>query len=223
MVALTSAIESGAGWRATGSGAPAAVAQRSSKQVSDSMTLQHQIRRHAETLSRSAKPHRISDLIPKNWDGSHDKRPVQEVHGRTAFVDASMVRPGLVGVQSVDKVDPSTLAMVCTGADFRTFDTLLYQVLHRTTTNEPLRMDQQVQGQRGFEAWHLIVRKFDQRSTSDRSSAYAALISKLSDRDRAKDAEQFDDILLINETNKYGGRLGNIRDEEKILAVKNDA
>ena len=64
----------------------------------------------------------------------------------------------LVRVESVDKVERSTLAADCTEADFRTLETALYQVLHRTTTNEPLNMVQQVEGQRGFEAWHLIVR-----------------------------------------------------------------
>ena len=82
-------------------------------------------------------------------------------------------------------------------------------------------MVQQAQGQRGFEAWHLIVRRYDQRNTSDRSSAFAALISNISERDRAKYVEQFDDILrnFINETNKYEGRFGKIRDERKTLAV----
>ena len=118
-------------------------------------------------------------------------------------------------VESVDKVDRSTLAVDCKEADFRTFETALYQVLHRTTTNEPLRMVQQVQGQRGFEAWHLIVRRYDQRTTSDRSSAYAALMSNISERDRAKDVEQFDGIFgnFINETNKYEGRFGKIRED----------
>ena len=57
---------------------------------------------------------------------------------------------------------------------------------------------------------------------SDRSSACAALISNVSERDRAKDVQQFDDILrsFINETNKYEGRFGKIRDEAKILAVE---
>ena len=55
-----------------------------------------------------------------------------------------------VRVESVDKVERSTLAVDCTEADFRTLETALYQVLHRTT-NEPLRMVQQVQGQEGFE------------------------------------------------------------------------
>ena len=55
------------------------------------------------------------------------------------------------------------------------------------------------EGQRGFEAWHLIVRRYDQRNTSDRSSAYAALISK-----------QFDDILrtFTNEMTKFENRFG---------------
>ena len=95
-------------------------------------------------------------------------------------------------------------AVECTEADFRTVETALYQVLHRTTTNEPLRMVQQLQGQTAFEAWHLIVRRYDQRNTSDRSSAYAARNSNVSKRDRAKDAEQFDDILrnFTNDTKR---------------------
>ena len=125
-------------------------------------------------------------------------------------------------VQGVDKVDRSTLAVDCTEGDFRMFETALYQILHRTTTNEPLRMVQQVQGQRGFEAWHMIVRRYDHRNASDRSSACATLINNISERDRAKDVEQFDDILrnFVNEANKYEGRFGKIRDEEKTLAVK---
>ena len=109
----------------------------------------------------------------------------------------------LARVESVDKVERATLAVDCTEADFRTYETALYQVLHRTTANEPLKMIQQVEGQRGFEAWHLIVRRYDQRNTSDRSSAYAALISNVTERDRAKDVEQFDDILrtFTNEIN----------------------
>ena len=57
---------------------------------------------------------------------------------------------------------------------------------------------------------------------SDKSSAYAALISNISEKDRAKDVEQFDDILrkFTNEMNKFESRFGKIRDEEKMLAVK---
>ena len=44
----------------------------------------------------------------------------------------------LVRVESVDKVECSTLlAEDCTEAVFRTFETALYQILHRTITSEP--------------------------------------------------------------------------------------
>ena len=56
---------------------------------------------------------------------------------------------------------------------------------------------------------------------SDKKSAYAALISNISEKDRAKDVVQFDDILrtFTNEINKFENRFGKIRDEEKMLAV----
>ena len=65
----------------------------------------------------------------------------------------------------------------------------------------------------------MIVRRYYERNTSEGSSAHAALINNISERDRAKDVEQFDDIPrnFINETNKYEGRFGKIRDEEKTL------
>ena len=68
----------------------------------------------------------------------------------------------------------------------------------------------------------MIVRRYGQRNMSDRSSAYAALIGNIGERDRAKNVGQFDDILrnVVNETNKYEGRIGKIRNEEKTLAVK---
>ena len=121
-------------------------------------------------------------------------------------------------VESVGKVERPTLAVECTKADFRTLGTALHQVFHRMTTNEPRRTAQQAQCQKGLEAWHLIVRRHDQRNTSDRSSAYGALNSNISERGRAKDV----DILrnFMNETNKYNGRFGEIRHEEKILAVQ---
>ena len=48
------------------------------------------------------------------------------------------------------------------------------------------------------------MRRYDQRNMSDKNSAYAALISNISERDRPKDVEQFDDILRTptNEMNK---------------------
>ena len=55
-----------------------------------------------------------------------------------------------------------------------------------------------------------------------KNSAYAALTGNICESDRAKDVEQFDDILrtFTNEMNKFENRFGKIRDEEKMLAVK---
>ena len=120
--------------------------------------------------AETAKPYRISDLIPKSWDGSHNKGQFRnftaELHLRMqAWSDQS--ERILVRVESVDKVERSTLAVDCTKAGCITFETALYQILRCTTTNEPLRMVQQVQGPRGFEAWHVIVRRYDQRTSAN--------------------------------------------------------
>ena len=103
----------------------------------------------------------------------------------------------------------------------RPIEASLFQVLHRTTSNEPLRIVQQTRGQKGFEAWPAIVRRYDQRNCHKKTS-YAALISNISEKDRAKDVEQLDDILrtFTNEMNKFKNRFGEIWDEEKMLAVK---
>ena len=65
-----------------------------------------------------------------------------------------------------------------------------------------------------------MVRRYDQRNTPDRGSAYATLISNISERDRLRDVEQFDDRNVINETNKYEGRFGTIETKKNSLAVK---
>ena len=106
----------------------------------------------------------------------------------------------LVSVESSDKFDSSTIAFDCSDEEFRSSEALMYQVLHRTTANEPLKRVQQTRGQKGFEAWRAIVRRYDQRNKSDKNSAYAALISNISERDRAKDVEEFDDILRGSST-----------------------
>ena len=56
----------------------------------------------------------------------------------------------------------------------------------------------------------------------DKNPANAALISNTSEKDTAKDVEQFDDILrtFLNDTSNFKNKLGTIRDEEKMLAVK---
>ena len=67
-----------------------------------------------------------------------------------------------------DRLDNNAIAFDCSDDEFRSIETSLYQVLHRTTSNEPLRIVQQTKGQKGFEAWHAIVRRYDQRNMSDK-------------------------------------------------------
>ena len=119
----------------------------------------------------------------------------------------------LASVEKTDKFDSSTLAVDCTDEEFRSIKVSLYQVLHKTTANEPLITVQQTKEQKVFEAWHANVRRYDQRNTSGNKSAHAALVSNISERDRSKDVEQLDDILrtFINETNKCENRFGNQR------------
>ena len=180
---------------------------------------------NVSTKTNDSKPYRISDLIPRNWEGNNEKGEFRSFMSDLHLWMQAWSDQGeriLTRVESVEKIDRATLAVDCTQAEFRTFETALYQVLHRTTANEPLKMVQQVEGQRGFEAWHLIVRRYDQRNTSDKNSAYAALVSNINERDKAKDVEQFDGILSTfkNEMTKFENRFGKIRDEEKVLAVK---
>ena len=49
----------------------------------------------------------------------------------------------LVSVGSIDKFDNSTLAVDSSDEEFRSIEASLYQVLHRTTANEPLNIVQQ--------------------------------------------------------------------------------
>ena len=132
------------------------------------------------------------------------------------------VKESTSGRMDTDKFDSSTIAFDCPDEEFRSIEASLCLELHRTTSNEPLRIVRQTRGQKGLEAWPARVRRYDQRNMPDTNSAYAALISNICERDTAKDVEQFDDILraFINEMNKFENRFGKIRDEEKMLADK---
>ena len=165
------------------------------------------------------KPYRIGDLIPRNWE--EFRSFMSELH---LWMQAwsNQGEKMLATVEGSNKLDKNAIAFDCSDDEFRSIEASPYQVLHRTTSNEPLRIVQQTRGQKEFEAWHAIVRRYDQRNMSDKKLAYAALISNISEKDRAKDVEQLDDILrtFINEMNKFESRFGAISDEEKMLAVK---
>ena len=198
------------------------------EKISSRMDMLNSIRTAMQSMAgrpNDLRPYKISDLIPRNWEGNNEKGELRSFMSDLHLWMQAWSDHGervLTRVESTEKIDRDTLAVDCTQEEFRALETALYQILHRTTANEPLKMVQQVEGQRGFEAWHLIVRRYDHRNTSDKGSAYAALVSNINERDRAKDVEQFDDVLrnFKNEMTKFENRFGKIRDEEKVLAVK---
>ena len=51
-------------------------------------------------------------------------------------------------VDGIDKLDHNAIAFDCADDEFRSIKASLYQVLHRTASNEPLRIVQQTRGQR---------------------------------------------------------------------------
>ena len=169
------------------------------------------------------KPYRISDLIPRNWEGNNEKGEFRSFTSDLHLWMQAWSNQGekmLAIVEGSDRLDNNAIAFDCSDDEFRSIETSLYQVLHRTTSIEPLRIAQQTRGQRGFEAWHAMARRYDQRNTSDNNSACSVDQQHL--KDRAKGVEHFDDILwtFINEMNNFESRFGSIRDEEKMLAVK---
>ena len=180
---------------------------------------------NASAKPSDSKPYRISDLPPRSWKGSNEKGEFRSFMSDLHLWMQAWSNQGekkLVSVESTDKFDSSTIAFDCSDEEFTSIEASLYHVSHRTTSNEPLKIVKQTSGQKGFEAWHAIVRRYGQRNMSDTHSAYASLISNISERDRAMDVEQFDDFLrtFISEMNKFESRFGAIRDEEKMLAVK---
>ena len=182
-------------------------------------------RQNVSARTAESKPYWISELFPRNCEGSNEKGEFRSFMSDLHLWMQAWSNQGekmLASVESIYNFDNSAIAFDCSDEDFRSFEASLFQVLVRTTANEPLRIVQQTRGQEGFEAWHAISRRYDQRNMSDTNSAYAALISNISNKDRARDLEQFDDNLttFTNEMNKFDCRFGKIRDEVKMLAVQ---
>ena len=74
----------------------------------------------------------------------------------------------------------------------------------------------------GFEARRQFVRSYDSRKTSDKLSAYAAIVINISDRGRAKALEHRDGILRIFfEANKYESPFVKFRHGRKRLQSTN--
>ena len=135
------------------------------------------------------KPHQSATSF-QELGGQQRQRITSKLQVGPAFADASFFQTKekrcLSAFGKTDAFDSITLAVDCPDKEFRSIEASLYQVLHRTTSNEPWRIVPQIKGQKGFEAWHAIVRRYDQRNMSDNKSAYEALISNISERDREK-------------------------------------
>ena len=102
-----------------------------------------------------SKPYRISDLIPRNWEGSNEKGEFRSFMSDLHLWMKAWSDQGeqmLASVEGIDKIDNNVIAFDCPDEEFRSSEASLYQVLHRTTSNEPLRMVQHKRGQKGFEA-----------------------------------------------------------------------
>ena len=140
-----------------------------SEKINGRMDMLNSINTELQNMSTKAadsKPYRISDLIPRNWEGSSEKGEFRSFMSDLHLWMQAWSDQGeriLARVERVDKIDRATLAVDCTGAEFRTFETALYQVLHRTTANEPLKMVQQV----AVPQWRLEWR----RKTMERMQA----------------------------------------------------
>ena len=98
------------------------------------------------------KPYRIGDLVPRNWEGNNEMGEFRSFMSDMHLWMQAWSNQGekmLAIVEGVDKLDHSAIAFDCSDDEFRSIVALLYDVLHRTTSNEPLRTVQQTRGQRG--------------------------------------------------------------------------
>ena len=105
--------------------------------------------------SPESKPYRISYLIPRNWEGGNEKGELRSFMSDLHLWMQAWSDQGeqmLAMVESIDRFDNNVIAFDCADEEFRSIESALYQVLHRTTFNEPLRTVQQTKGQKGFEA-----------------------------------------------------------------------
>ena len=83
-----------------------------------------------------SKPYRISDLIPRNWEGSNEN-----ISCRTCTCGCKRCQTKeKQGLSLLRAPTSSTTARLdCSEEEFRSFEAPLNQVLRRTTANEPLR------------------------------------------------------------------------------------
>ena len=109
-------------------------------------------------------------------------------------------------LRAPDRFDNSTLAVDSSVNEFRSIEASLQHVLHRTTATELLRIRTKAIRSVAHDREEIMFRATYLTNFST--------CSNISQRDSAKDVEQFDDIVrtFINETNKF----------EKKFALENN-
>ena len=133
---------------------------------------------HRIQANPAPKPHRISDLIPRNWEGSIDKRKFRHVMSDVDLGMQALSDKGetlLVHFEGIDKLGRQTpLSIDCSpGAVQNNGGRRCTKHCTETTANEPLRIVQQTQGT-GFEVARNHEDGTIRGTTSDKNSGYAA-------------------------------------------------
>ena len=80
------------------------------------------------------KPYRISDLIPRNWEGNNEKGEFRSFMSDLNLWMQAWSNQGekkLAIVEGADKLDNNAIAVDCSDDEFRSIEASLYQVLHR--------------------------------------------------------------------------------------------
>ena len=108
-----------------------AISGRMDMMNSISAALQRMTAKPAES-----KPYRISDLIPRNWEGGNEKGEFRSFMSDLHLWMQAWSDQGeqmLAMVESIDRFDNNVMAFDCSDEEFRSIESALYQVLHRTT------------------------------------------------------------------------------------------
>ena len=91
-----------------------------------------------------------SDFIPRNWGVNNEKGQFRSFMSDLYLWMQAWSDQGekmLAIVWGTDKLDNNAIAFDCSDDEFRSIEASLYQVLHRTTANEPVSTVQQARGQ----------------------------------------------------------------------------
>ena len=87
------------------------------------------------------KPYRISDFIPRKWEGNNEKGEFRSFMSDLHLWMQAWSNQGekmRAIVEGSDRLDNSAIAIDCSDDEFRSIEASLYQVLHGTTSTSHL-------------------------------------------------------------------------------------